>query len=557
MAVLDLMGERAMQRWLRSVAVATVSAFALTGCTKVSSGSASGGNAWTTPHVLTYADSGDVNTLNPHLGQSLDVGYIGELTMAWLIKWDEHNLAYPELATEIPTKANGGVSKDGLTITYHIRKGVKWADGAPFDADDVVFSTKVVLNPANNEVGRVGWDHIVKIDEPDKYTVIYHLSKPYSPFIETFFSTAGGNPCILPKHLLGGYANINNVPYNAAPVGIGPFKVARWERGSQVVMVANPLYWRGVPKLQKIVFKIVPDRDTVIAQLQAHELDLWPVTVPGGYFARGQAIPGFTLASQPGYQWAHLDFNLTRPGVSDPVVRQAIRLATDRATIITKLRHGHGTLQEVTTPPGAPFYVRDISRVPFDIAQANALLDKSGWTRGPDGIRAKNGVKLDLAFATNSGSPDTDEQIELMRQWWQQIGVAISVRHYPYAQLFAPEESGGIVYGGKWDMILFNWVSEAIGDYSAEYSCKSFPPAGQNNIRWCNPRAEAAMDALFAHYDQAQRNGDVSILQHELVKDAPTIVMWIPDEASIYNSDLKNFHPNGVSPFDNMMDVDI
>ena len=145
----------------------------------------------------------------------------------------------------MPTQANGGVSKDGLTITYHLRKGVSWSDGAPFDADDVVFSTNVVLNPANNEVGRQGWDQITKIDEPDKYTVVYHLKKPYSPFIETFFSTAGANPCILPKHLLAKYPNINNVPYNSLPIGIGPFKYLRWDRAQDVVLVPNPLYWRG------------------------------------------------------------------------------------------------------------------------------------------------------------------------------------------------------------------------------------------------------------------------------------------------------------------------
>ncbi len=133
------------------------------------------------------------------LARFTDVGYLSSMTMAWLIKWDEHNRPYPELATQVPTQENGGVSKDGLTITYHLRKGVRWSDGAPFNADDVVFSTRVVLNPATNVIGRQGWDQITKIDEPDKFTVVYHLRKPYSPFVETFFSSAGANPCVLPE----------------------------------------------------------------------------------------------------------------------------------------------------------------------------------------------------------------------------------------------------------------------------------------------------------------------------------------------------------------------
>src|SRR5262249_25952947 len=111
-------------------------------------------NAWTTPHVLTISDGGDANTLNPHLSNFATVANLSEMTMAWLLRWDEHNQLYPELATEVPTRTNGGVSEDGRTITYHLRQGVKWSDGAPFDADDVVFSVGVVNNPANNETGR-------------------------------------------------------------------------------------------------------------------------------------------------------------------------------------------------------------------------------------------------------------------------------------------------------------------------------------------------------------------------------------------------------------------
>lgn len=530
---------------------------ALCACTKT--GSVAGGgrtNSWTQPHVLRFADAGDVNTLNPHLGQFADIGYLSSMTMAYLIKWDEHNNAYPELATQVPDQKNGGVSKDGLTITYHLRKGVRWSDGAPFNADDVVFSTNVVNNPANNEVGRLGWDQITKVDEPDKFTVVYHLKKPYSPFIETFFSTAGANPCILPKHLLAQYPNINHVAYNSLPIGIGPFKYLRWNRAQDIVLVPNPLYWRGRPRLQEVIYKIIPDRDTVLSQLQSHEIDMWDI-LPGTYLARAQGVSGISILRQPSYFYNHLDFNTQRPAVKDPVVREAMRLAIDRRTLIEKIGRGVGILQEVTTPKNAPYAVTSIPPVPFDIARANALLDRDGWTRGADGIRQKNGVRLALVYATTAGAQDVDEQIELERSWWKQIGVDISVRHYPPAMMFAPLQQGGIVYGTKWDIIGFAWLNDAIGDQSAIYSCHSFPPNGQNNLRWCNRRAQAAMDALFAHYQQEQRNGDQLVIQQELVQDVPTIVTSLREDIFAYNSDLKNFHPNAITPFDNVMNVDI
>jgi peptide/nickel transport system substrate-binding protein len=546
-----------MNNRVRYAAAAISGLLALCACTKT--GSVAGGgraNSWTQPHVLRFADAGDVNTLNPHLGQFADIGYLSSMVMAYLIKWDEHNNPYPELATQVPTQANGGVSKDGLTITYHVRKGVRWSDGAPFSADDVVFSTNVVNNPANNEVGRLGWDQITKVDEPDKYTVVYHMRKPYSPFIETFFSTAGANPCILPKHLLAQYPNINHVAYNSLPVGIGPFKYQRWERAQDIVLVPNPLYWRGQPKLKQVIYKIIPDRNTVLSQLQSHEIDMWDL-VPGAYLSRARAVSGISILRQPSYFYNHLDFNTQRPAVKDPVVREALRMAIDRRTLIEKIGRGVGILQEVTTPKNAPYAVTSIPLVPFDIARANALLDQAGWKRGADGLRAKNGMRLSLDYATTAGSQDVDNQIELERSWWKQIGVDISVRHYPPALMFAPLQQGGIVYGSKWDLIGFAWLNDAIGDMSAILSCKSFPPNGQNNLRWCNPRAQAAMDALFTHFDQSQRNGDMLTLQQELLKDAPMIVTSLREDIFGYNTDLKNFHPNAITPFDNMLDVDI
>lgn len=528
------------------------------GGTSQTAGGANGAarvNSWTVPHVLRYATAADINGLNPWFTQQVSTLLMADLTMAWLIRYDEHNRPYPELATQVPTQQNGGVSEDGLTITYHIRKGVKWSDGAPFSADDVVWSFKQMLNPANNVLTRLGWDLITKIDEPDKYTVILHLKKPYSPFVETYFATAGANPCILPKHLLDKYPNLNNVPYNALPVGIGPFKFKEWQRATRVVMVANPLYWRGLPKLKEVDFEIIPDRNTVLTSMQAKSLDMW-YPVPGSYVPRAREMQAFTVLSQPSYGFNHLDFNLQHKVVSDPNVRLALEYALDRKTILQKIYHGVGDVQEEPASTAAPYFDPSIQTRPFDLAKANQILDQAGWKRGADGIRSKDGVKLSLDFATATGSPDADSMIELIRNWWQQVGVQINVRHYTAPLLF-DTSSSGIIYGGKFDAVIFEWFLGATGDMSSLYACDQLSPNGQNDARWCNKRATDAMHALFGHYSQEQRNKDVSIVMQELAKDVPIIVTTHPHDNFVLNRDLKNFHPNQVSQFDNMMDVDI
>ena len=346
---------------------------ALSACSKPSQTGGEGGrvNSWTIPHVLRYANAEDVATLNPMLLQDVVLAYMSSLTAAFLVKWDHRNLPYAELATEVPTQANGGVSKDGLTITYHLRKGLRWSDGAPLDADDVIWTYHAIMNPANNVVSRTGWDLITKIDEPDKYTVTFHLKQPYSPFIVTFFSSAGANPSILPKHLLAQYPNINTVAFNSLPIGAGPFKYKEWLRGQKVVMVPNPYYFRGQPKLKEVDFMIIPNRDTIFTQLAAHELDLW-VHVGGVYYVRLSELGGYEGLNQPSYQWNHIDFNLTHPGVSDPVVRYAMELALDRATVVAKHYHGLATLQEGIAPKTAPYYDPNIPLVPYDPKKANA-----------------------------------------------------------------------------------------------------------------------------------------------------------------------------------------
>jgi peptide/nickel transport system substrate-binding protein len=544
---------------MRRLAVALLAGVvALSACSKSAPTGVEGGrtNSWTVPHTLRYANAEDINSLNPLLSQQLTVSYMSSMTAAWLTKWNAHNLPYPELATAVPTKANSGISQDGLAITYHLRKGLKWSDGAPLNADDVVFTYHAVMNPANNVTSRAGWDLITKVDEPDKYTVTFHLRKPYSPFVVTFCSSVGGNTSILPKHLLAQYPNLNNVPFNALPVGAGPFKYKEWERAQKIVMIPNPYYFRGHPKLQEVDFDIIPNRDTVLTTLQAHELDMW-LDVPGAYYDRVTKLSGYGVMHNDAYRWGHIDFNLSHPVFADPVVRHAIELATDRVTLNQKFQHGIQSLQEGPAPKSAPYYDPNIPSVAFNIAKANAMLDAAGWKRGPDGIREKNGTKLNLLFATSTGTPNVDNQIEFFRSTWQQVGVGIQVRRYPAAILFAPPGDGGIVYTGKWDVILFQWSDDPIGDFSFVFACDQIPPNGQNDVHWCNPTANAAMQKVFSDYDQAQRNADDRVVFEQFAKDLPEIVLYGVQEIYVYNNDLKGFHPNSVTPFDDMMNVDI
>lgn len=510
---------------------------------------------YTIPHVLRYATGEDIVGLNPHLNSQLTLAFMSSLTMAWLVRFDRANKPIPELATAVPSRANGGVSADGKTITYHLRHDAKWSDGAPFTSADVKFSVDVVRNPANNEQTHQGFDEIERVTTPDAYTVVFVLTRPFSGFYVNFFSSAGANPCILPEHLLKGSATINEAPYNALPVGIGPFKYASWKRADSVELVADPLYFGKKPRIGRVIFKVIPDRNTTLTQLTTHEIDLW-MAVPAAFYERVRAVPGVTTLRQGSYAYNHIDFELDHGALRDPVVRRALRLASDRRTILEKVRHGVGILQETPFSPGHPFHV-DLPRVPYDVAAANRLLDAAGWRRGPDGIRAKNGDRLDFTFAIGTGLPDTEQILELLRVSWQQIGARFDVKRYPSPLYFAPEQTGGIIYGGKYDLALYAWYTPPDGNLQNLFGSDRVPPAGQNIPRFRDPATDRALKAFVATYDAAQQRAASRIVQERIVSEVPTIVTDAREDVFAFNSDLRDFHPNQVTPFDDLVDADI
>ena len=474
--------------------------------------------------------------------------------MAWLVRYDANNRPVPELATAVPSRANGGISADGRSITYHLRHDARWSDGVPFDAEDVRFSVNVVRDAANNEVTHVGFDLIDRVDVPDKYTVVFRLKRPHAGFYVNFFGSAFAQPCILPRHVLAGEKTINQATYNALPVGIGPFKYAAWRRADAVEMVADPLYFGRKPKLRRIVFKIIPSRDTVLTQLTTHEVDLW-LPVPAAYYDRVRNVPGIRVVRQSSYGYNHLDFNTEHGALHDPVVRRALRLATDRATIVAKIRHGVGVLQESVVPPAHPFHA-DLQRVPYDLAAANRLLDGDGWRRGPDGIRAKNGERLAFDFAIGTGLPDTDELVELVRASWAQIGVTFEVRKYPSPLFFAPGNTG-IIYAGKYDVTHYAWILGPNMDLTNLFACAAVPPHGANIPRYCDRAVDRALERFDATYDEAAQRDALHFVQERLARDVPTIVTDAREDVFAYNDDLHGFRPNHVTAFDDLVDADI
>ena len=512
-------------------------------------------DATTVPHVLRYASAEDVATLNPDLNVQGVVLWLNEMTAAYLFRLDHNNSLIPELATVVPTQRNGGVSRDGKTITIHLRKGVKWSDGSPFDSGDVAFSISAIENPANNIVDRSGFDQIASVDEPDKYTAVVHLKAPVGAIVYRLFASNQGES-LLPKHVLGALPDMNSAAFNSLPIGIGPFRYKAWKRGDEIELEANPNYWRGKPALSEVVYKLIPDRNTVLTQLETGEIDMW-VPFGGVYLSRVSGIPNVHIVRHPSYIINQVLFNTTSGVLKDRIVREALRLAVDRRELRDKVAHGVGILQNVPFPEVDPEVPKDISLTPYDLAKANALLDGAGWKRGADGIRVKDGQRLEIPFVSSTGTPDGDTIIEIIRSSWKEIGADINVQRYLSTLLFGPYASGGILATGKFGAMLLGNEIAAPFDVANVYGCKAVPPAGQNYDRFCDPELEPLIARYSRTIDFAERAKLLSSILHFVDDRSIAIITYGREDLFGVSDAVKNFTPNNATPFDDMMHVDV
>ncbi|HZV76419.1 MAG TPA: peptide ABC transporter substrate-binding protein [Candidatus Babeliales bacterium] len=537
------------------IVVAVALGIAMAGCTRVSQENAGAGgrHPWTVPGVLRFSEFSDPKGLNPVLDSASPTLDLAMFIFSWTIRYDAKARPVPDALREVPTIANGDVSKDGLTLKYKLRPNIKWQDGVPLTCDDLKFTWQVVMNTHNNVVTTDGYKSIGSIDCSDPHVALIHMKQLYAPFLQQLWSVNGNAP-ILPKHLLEKYnddkGSLNTAPYNALPIGSGPFKVVAWDRGQDVRMVANPDFYLGAPKLKEVIYKILPDENTVQTQLLTHEIDMlalgsgmkWP------QYAAMASDPnnGLVAIRVDSFAFSHVDFNLRHPIVSDRNVRVALAYATNRSEIIDKLLHGSAVAAVTDQSPRLSWaYTNDITHYPYDPQKARAVFDADGWKVGPDGIRVKNGQRLEFTLSTQTESSYGKALQTFLQREWREVGVQADIKNYPTSQFFE-NSSNGTLQGGHYDVAGFSWLAAADPDDSAIYSAENFAPHGQNAMFWDNRVATNAMDDALSTVDQARRKRDYVIVQQQLAYDVPTIIINFARFPYVYNDDLKGFDPSPV-----------
>jgi peptide/nickel transport system substrate-binding protein len=491
--------------------------------------------------VLVFAGPGvEPDTLNPLLTQESDVADFATLYSAVLFQIDDHDRLVPEVAAAVPTRANGGISADGLTITYHLRHGIVWQDGAPLTSADVAFSYRAVMNRANNVSPRIGYDQIASVSTPDTWSAVLHLKRPYAPIVTQF----GNYPYypLVPVHILARYANINSVPYNSLPIGAGPYEVSDWERGDRITLRANPRYWRGVPRIKTLVFRFIPNPGTAANQLQTGELGAWFNVDPNAY--EQLTHTSVVLTKHPLNDIHMLLLNLRDPILRDVRVRQAIEAALNRPLIVRSVVHGLGIPIDADQPAFSWAYTQPKNAIRYDPKRADALLDAAGWKVRSNGIRFKNGVPLELELSGTMDVTAWQQVAALVQDALHRVGISVLVKTFPAGEFFGPAQSGGVLESGKYQLA---YDAHLLGDdpNDEQYlACDQFAPQGNNYVFWCNAQANRALHAALRTYDDAQRKRDYAIVQEEIARDVPFIPLWEVVRVDAFSRPLENFSPS-------------
>jgi ABC-type transport system substrate-binding protein len=476
------------------------------------------------PTVVIDGDPSSLDTvLNTPFGW-----LVGPLTQGYLFLVDERGRLVPDRALRVPTQANGLISRDGRTIVYEIRTG-RWSDGAPFDARDVGFTIDALRNPRTAVPDTSAVADVAGWAAPRPDTLVVRLRRPSAPFVASFLTLGANDPfAILPRHIAARYASLDASSLDTDPVGLGPFRLLRWDRGERLAFVRNPYYWRGPAASPRIDVTIVPNAQTRLVLARTGALDVTEVTGAGVDVARG--VANATLVSRTTNVVDYLQFNLHAATLRDVRVRRAIAMAIDRPRLASAVYRG--TLVPTDSVQLDPRFRGTRRLPPADPAAAAAVL------------RPRR-LALDFAIAgewRNSAAAAIQIAADL-----EAVGVTVRIHSYTEAEFWGPKDRDGILEGARYDLALTSWSPALDPDRSYLFGCAATPPGGGNSMFFCDRAYDADEAAGARVYETALRAPYYRAAADRLIAELPIVPLGFERRTYLVARSLAGFAPTPVA----------
>ncbi len=441
------------------------------------------------------------------------------------------------------------ISSDGITYTFNLRSGVKWHDGQPFSAQDVKFTYDLAMNPKTGSPRTSELtERVDSIEAPDDSTIVVKLKAPNAAFM---VSNAVYN--IIPQHVLKDVdpAALAQDEFSTGKkgrtIGTGPFQFEEWVKDDHMTLVKYDGYWQGSPNLDKYIYKVVPDQNVLVQQLKTGEIDVGTIqesSVDEMSKRDDLKVVQFDTFSFTFYSY-QLDETKTKV-FQDAAVRQALFYALDRKAMIDAIRFGIGTVAVGTMPVLSWAYNPDgiTNKYEYSEDKANQVLDQAGWTKGSDGIRAKDGQKLSFTMYTNSGNDVRQQYLTVMQQQWKKIGVDMTPKTEEW-NAFLDRITGT----KDFDVFLVGFSWDTDPDQTTMWATDSYT-GGFNMNKYSNPKVDDLLKQGLATTDQAKRKDIYTQMQNILLDDMPSAITDFPKGIYGVNNRTHNYFPNAVDiPF--------
>ncbi|MFC1571099.1 peptide-binding protein [Candidatus Margulisiibacteriota bacterium] len=461
------------------------------------------------PHVsqadlngkIVFSLGGEVSVLNPILSTDTSSSAVEGTIFTGMTKINEQLEVIPDLAK------SWKVSEDGKVWTFYLRKDVKWHDGQPFTAEDVVFTFNSILNTKVNSVRRS--DYIIdgepiKFKAPDKHTVQAILPKPFAPFL------VRSGMSVIPAHILKG-KDINTAKFNRKPIGTGPFMFKEWVTGDHVTVVRNPNYYLGQAKLAEIIFKVIPDANATLVALEAGEVD--EAGIPPKDYKRMKTLKSINVFEFDSLVYTYLGFNQSNPKFADKRVRQALAYATNKDQIVKLIFKGLASPAYAPSSPVSWAYSDKVAKYPYNPEKAKRLLKEADVEN------------LEFTILVNQGNKEREKAAIILQQQYKKVGVKVKIRVMEWSALLkivnAPTDPK------DFDAVIMGWSLGLDPDgYSIWHSSQY--PRGFNFIKYVNKEADKLLESGRTTMDKNERKKIYAKLWQVIADDQPYLFLWYP-----------------------------
>ena len=471
---------------------------------------------------------GDASTLIPILAaDSASIAVAGQIYNG-LVKYDKNLNIVGDLAESF------NISRDGLTIIFHLRHGVKWHDGAPFTSRDVLYSHRVFIDPNTPTAYAEDFKQVKTITAIDNYTVRVNYAVPFAPAL------ASWGMSMLPAHLLEG-KDITKSPLARQPVGTGPYRFKEWIAGQKIVLDANPEYFEGRPYVDRYIYRIIPDTSTMYMELKAGAIDLMSLT-PVQYTRQTtsrQFTSRFNKFRYPSSGYLYMGYNLRHPLFGDKRIRQAMTAAIDKEELIHGVLFGMGQKAHGPIVPGRWAYNPNVKDIAYDPQHASDLLAQAGWKdKNADGILVKDGKPFQFTILTNQGNQQRLLSAQIIQQRLKFIGIDVKIRIVEWAT-FLKE----YIDKGNFEVILMGWSTSPDPDmYDVWHSSKT-NPGELNFVGFKNAEVDRLLVEGRSTFDIEKRKKAYFRIQEILAEEQPYTFLYVPDALPVVSARIRGVEP--------------